>query len=70
VDPLTFATDLLVRVVVDAPVFDEVFGARVEVNDEGAVTARPFTAEAIEGLPMQAAGAALVRLALADGRAR
>jgi hypothetical protein len=70
VDPLTFATDLLVRVVVDAPVFDEVFGARVEVNDEGAVTARPFTAEAIEGLPMQAAGAALVRLALAAGRAR
>ena len=70
VDPLTFATDLLVRVVLDAPVFDEVFGARVAVNDEGAVTARPFSAEAIEGLPMQAAGAALVRLALADARAR
>jgi hypothetical protein len=66
VDPLTFATDLLVRVVVDAPVFDELFGDRVAVNDEGAVTSRPFTAEAIEGLPMQAAGAALVRLALAD----
>lgn len=70
VDPLTFATDLLVRVVVDAPVFDEIFGARVAVNDEGAVTARPFTAEAIEDLPMQAAGAALVRLALAAERAR
>jgi hypothetical protein len=70
VDPLTFATDLLVRVVVDAPVFDDIFGARVAVNDEGAVTARPFTAEAIAGLPMQAAGAALVRLALADARAR
>lgn len=67
VDPLTFATDLLVRVVVDAPVFDEIFGGRVAVNDEGAVTARPFTAGAIEGLPMQAAGAALVRLALAAG---
>lgn len=70
VDPLTFATDLLVRVVIEAPVFDEIFGKRVATNDEGAVTARPFTAEAIEGLPMQAAGAALVRLALADERAR
>ncbi len=70
VDPLTFATDLLVRVVVDAPVFDAIFGERVAVNDEGAVTARPFTAEAIEGLPMQAAGAALVRLALAAGTGR
>ncbi|MFC4858193.1 hypothetical protein [Actinophytocola glycyrrhizae] len=70
VDPLTFATDLLVRVVIDAPVFDEIFGARVAVNDEGAVTTRPFTAEAVEGLPMQAAGAALVRLALADEPAR
>lgn len=67
VDPLTFATDLLVSVVIDAPVFDELFAGRVAVNDEGAVTARPFTAQAIEGLPMQAAGAALVRLA-ARGR--
>ena len=67
VDPLTFATDLLVRVVIDAPVFDELFGARVAVNDEGAVSMRPFTHEAIEGLPMQAAGAALVRLALDAG---
>jgi len=70
VDPLTFATDLLVSVVIDAPVFDELFGAWVSVNDEGAVTARPFTEEAVAGLPMQAAGAALVRLALAGGPAR
>jgi hypothetical protein len=70
VDPLTFATDLLVSVVIDAPVFDELFGAWVPVNDEGAVTARPFTEEAVAGLPMQAAGAALVRLALAAGPAR
>jgi hypothetical protein len=70
VDPLTFATDLLVRVLVDAPVFDELFGARVAVNDEGAVSTRPFTTDAIDGLPMQAAGAALVRLALAAGPAR
>ena len=70
VDPLTFATDLLVRVVVDARVFDAILGDRVAVNDEGVVTARPFTAEAVEGLPMQAAGAALVRLALAAGTGR
>jgi hypothetical protein len=65
VDPLTFATDLLVRVVIAAPVFDELFGAWVAVNDEGAVSTRPFTPDSIRGLPMQAAGAALVRLALA-----
>ena len=65
VDPLTFATDLLVRVVIDEDVFDELFGARVAVNDEGAVSMRPFTSASIAGLPMQAAGAALVRLALA-----
>jgi hypothetical protein len=70
VDPLTFATDLLVRVVITPRVFDELFGGRVAVNDEGAVTMRPFTAAAISGLPMQAAGAALVRLALDDGSAR
>ncbi len=64
VDPLTFATDLLVAVVVDAPVFDELFGARVARNEEGAVSEHPFTASAIDGLPMQAAGAALVRRAL------
>lgn len=70
VDPLTFATDLLVRVEIDAPVFDELFGDLVAVNDEGAVTTRPFTLDAISGLPMQAAGAALVRLALDAGPAQ
>ncbi len=70
VDPLTFATDLLVRVDVDAPVFDELFGGRVAVNDEGAVTTRPFAPGVIDGLPVQAAGAALVRLALAAEPAR
>jgi hypothetical protein len=70
VDPLTFATDLLVRVVIDAPVFDELFGGLVDVNAEGVVTTRPLTPAAIEDLPMQAAGAALVRLALAAGPAR
>jgi hypothetical protein len=64
VDPLTFATDLLVRVSIDAPTFDTLFGTRVAVNAEGAVSTRPFTPQAIATLPMQAAGAALVRLAL------
>jgi hypothetical protein len=64
VDPLTYATDLLVQVSIDPDTFDDVFGAWVAVNDEGAVTMRPFTPTSTEGLPMQAAGAALVRLAL------
>jgi hypothetical protein len=68
VDPLTLATDLLTVVVIDAPVFDELFGAMVSSNDEGRI--RPglaFTAETVSRLttrePMQAAGAALLRLA-------
>jgi len=64
VDPLTFATDLLVSVTVDADVFDELLGDWVTENDEGAVTERPFTAASVADLPMQAAGAAVVRLAL------
>lgn len=65
VDPLTFATDLLVAVVVDGPVFDTLFGARVSANDEGLVTERPFAPGSVDGLPMQAAGEAVVRLGLA-----
>ena len=68
VDPLTLATDLLTAVVIDAPVFDELFGAMVSSNAEGRI--RPglaFTAETVARLttrePMQAAGAALLRLA-------
>jgi hypothetical protein len=70
VDPLTFATDLLVTVVLDAPVFDALFGAWVAENDEGTVTEHPFTAAAlrsVDELPMQAAGAALVRRAIEVG---
>lgn len=67
-DPLTLAVDLLAVVAVDAPVFDELFGAVVAGNAEGRVlAARPFTAEVVERLtgqePMQPAGAALLRLA-------
>jgi hypothetical protein len=68
VDPLTLATDLLTAVVIDAPVFDELFGAMVSSNAEGRV--RPglaFTAETVGRVtarePIQAAGAALLRLA-------
>ncbi len=68
VDPLSLATDLLTAVAFDAPVFDDLFGAVVDRNDEGRVLAGvPFTAEAVRRLagrePMQAAGAALLRLA-------
>jgi hypothetical protein len=72
VDPLTFATDLLTAVVIDAPVFDDLFGAIVEHNAEGRVLfgdgdRGQFTADGIGALagpqPMQAAGAALLRLA-------
>ena len=67
VDPLTFATDLLVSVHLDDDVFEELFGARVAVNDEGTVSEHPLTTASIAGLPMQAAGEALVKLAVARG---
>jgi hypothetical protein len=71
VDPLTFATDLLTVAVVDSRVFDELFGAfdaAPRRNAEGSVLrARPFSAAAIEHFaasePVQAAGAAVLRLA-------
>ena len=68
VDPLTLATDLLTAVVIDAPVFDELFGAMVTINAEGRVVpGLAFTSSTVSrlttGEPMQAAGAALLRLA-------
>jgi hypothetical protein len=70
VDPLTFATDVLTVAAFDAPVFDRLFGALVTENAEGTVIFGPdqaFTSAAIDRLtshqPMQAAGAALLRLA-------
>lgn len=64
VDPLTFATDLLVRVELAADVFDDLLGNWVTHNDEGAVSERPFTAASIAGLALQPAGAALLHRAL------
>ena len=68
VDPLTFATDLLAAVVVDAAAYDELFAGAVAENDEGSVIpAVPFTADQVQRYaarePTQAAAAALLRLA-------
>jgi hypothetical protein len=68
VDPLTFATDILMVVTIDASLYDELFGALAETNTEGSITPTvPFTAATIERYastePMQAAGAGLLRLA-------
>jgi hypothetical protein len=67
-DPLTFAMDLLAVVVIDAPLYDELFGVLVADNAEGRVIApRPFTEAAIKELtanaPLQAAASALLTLA-------
>lgn len=69
VDPLTLATDLLAAVVVDAPTFDDLFGAMVPANAEGEIVSAgdgaagvPFRRAEVEHLVrrerMQAAGAA------------
>jgi hypothetical protein len=77
VDPLTFATDLLTAVVFEAELYDDLFGAMVSANEEGQLVMLgeggeprsrfPFTQESVNHLtgsePMQAAGAALLRLA-------
>jgi hypothetical protein len=67
-DPLTYATDLLAVVVIDAPLYDELFGALVSANAEGLVISpRPFDEAAVRELltraPLQAAGSALLTLA-------
>ena len=69
VDPLTFATDLLTVAAFDAPAYDELFGGGVRTNAEGTVlAARPFDRGTVASLiadhPMQAAGAALLALAM------
>jgi hypothetical protein len=76
-DPLTFATDLLTAVVIDAPVFDDLFGGLAAAGAEGRLLAArdgprgppgwAFTADTVGRFayrePMQAAGAALLALA-------
>jgi len=59
-DPLTYATDLLTAVVIEADAYDELFGAATG-NDEGTVT--QFHSFGNVPAAMQAAGAALIALA-------
>jgi len=68
VDPLTFATDLLTVLTIDADIFDSLFADLTTRNDEGRVlTPQPFTATTINDFthhkPFQAAGAAILQLA-------
>jgi hypothetical protein len=70
VDPLSFATDLLTAVVIEGPVFDSLFGAVLNSNDEGRILEwQPFTPEHVDGIlsehPVQAAGIAALRRAVA-----
>lgn len=76
-DPLTLVVDMLTVAVFDAPVFDAVFAGLVPANAEGRMVTGedatgttigiPFRAATVERFttaePMQAAGAALLRLA-------
>ena len=67
-DPLTYATDLLTVAVIDSGVFDELFSLRPRSNAEGSVlAAREFAAHVVDRIvtsePVQAAGAAVLRLA-------
>ena len=68
VDPLTYATDLLTVAVIDSRVFDDLFSLSPRRNAEGSVlAAREFAAHVIDRIvtsePVQAAGAAVLRLA-------
>jgi hypothetical protein len=68
VDPLTYATDLLTVAVIGSRLFDELFSLAPRPNEEGQVlAAREFAAHVIDRVvhrePVQAAGAALLRLA-------
>ena len=68
VDPLTYATDLLTVAVIGSRLFDELFSLAPRPNDEGHVlAAREFAAHVVDRVvhrePVQAAGAALLRLA-------
>ena len=68
VDPLTYATDLLTVAVIDSRVFDVLFSLSPRANAEGSVlAAREFAAHVIDRIvtsePVQAAGAAVLRLA-------
>jgi hypothetical protein len=74
VDPLTYAADLLTVAVIDSLVFDEEFSLNPRRNAEGEVlAAREFAGHVIDRMvtrePVQAAGAAVLRLAWAHREA-
>ncbi|MGH3599768.1 MAG: hypothetical protein ACRDQH_05725 [Pseudonocardiaceae bacterium] len=74
VDPLTFATDILTVVMIEAPLYDELFNQVAGTNAEGSILPGvPFTATTVERYasnePTQAAGAALLRLVWRHHRA-
>jgi len=73
VDPLTLVTDILTVAMLDADLFDDAFGELVAVNSEGQVvndggtSGFALTEESVDNFtggrqPMQAAGAAALRL--------
>jgi hypothetical protein len=67
-DPLTWATDLLTVAVIDSQLFDQLFSLAPRPNEEGRVlAARDFAPHVIDRIisrePIQAAGAAVLRLA-------
>lgn len=67
-DPLTYATDLLAVLVIDADLADQLYSAPPACNSEGRVLAgQQFTQRVVHQFvtqePMQAAGAALLALA-------
>ena len=69
VDPLTFATDLLTVLSLNSAVFDQLFPNAPTTNTEGHLIApQPLTPETVDTFthhePLQAAGAALLRLAV------
>ncbi|HEY3685113.1 MAG TPA: hypothetical protein VGL93_18935 [Streptosporangiaceae bacterium] len=73
VDPLSLATDLLAVTVIDAAVHDRVFARTTRTTPEGTLTGHhPFTYGSVAALlasePFQAAGAAVLTLALRHRR--
>lgn len=81
VDPLTLATDLLTVVTIPADLYDDLFDLAIDTNEEGRLARADcapdgrwlMTDECLKRLaaqPMQAAGAALVRLAWLGSRVR
>jgi hypothetical protein len=71
VDPLTFATDILTVVTIEAPLYDELFGGIADTNTEGSITpAVPFTAQTVKRYANTESTAALDHLTAPREHAR